>query len=156
MKNTRVFLSKNKLNEETGVPELKFNVKDIEKEAKFLRYQYNLDDPNDSYYAALEFFDSDDWYEFRNLIRNALEELDKLFDTRDVLHNPGFERTCKLTTKELINIWNGFADLAFRLYQESLESDDRDAYRVATSALDTDGWAIVNIPHSIISKMVEL
>ena len=138
-------LKSNKLHED-----FQYDPKDIEKTADFLRYQYNLDDYNDSYYAAIEFFGSDDWYELRKAIRYAIEELDEAFEQLSDYNNKE-ARDYRLRTSKLINIWNQFAAIAQEEFRNA-ESDD-DLYTLF-KAIDTDGWAISNIPHSIISKII--
>ena len=123
---------------------------DIEKTANFLKYQYNLDDYNDSYYAAVEFFSSDDWYELRRAIRYAIEELDEAFEQLSDYNNKE-AREYRLRTSKLINIWNQFAAVAKEEFRNAESDDDRYAL---FKAIDTDGWAISNIPHSIISKII--
>lgn len=151
MKNIRLFLSKNKLNEEVTTPELDYNVKDIEKEASFLKYQYNLDDPNDSYYAAVEFFNSDDWYELRRLIRDAVEELDGAFESLRTYPDRKAEIDYRSRAMSLVNTWNELASIAKKEIRNAESDDDR---YTLFRAIDTDGWAISNIPHSVISKII--
>ena len=147
MKNTRVLLGKHKLNED--VPS-SVSPEYIEKTANFLKYQYNLDNYNDSYYAAVEFFNSDDWYELRRAIRYAIEELDEAFEQLSDYNNKE-AREYRLKTSKLINIWNQFAAIAKEEFRNAESDDDR---YVLFKAIDTDGWAISNIPHSIISKII--
>ena len=147
IKNTRVLLGKHKLNEDipsSVSPEV------IEKTANFLKYQYNLDDYNDSYYAAVEFFSSDDWYELRKAIRYGIEELDEAFEQLSDYNNRE-AREYRLKTSKLINIWNQFAAIAKEEFRNAESDDDR---YTLFKAIDTDGWAISNIPHSIISKII--
>ena len=147
MKNTRVLLGKHKLNEDISSS---VSSEDIEKTANFLKYQYNLDDYNDSYYAAVEFFSSDDWYELRKAIRYGIEELDEAFEQLSDYNNRE-AREYRLKTSKLINIWNQFAAIAKEEFRNA--ESDGDRYTLF-KAIDTDGWAISNIPHSIISKII--
>lgn len=145
MENKRLFLSKNKLNEETS---FSVNPEYIEKTANLLRRHHNLDNYN--YYTAVEFFFSDDWYELRRAIRYALEELDEALEQLPDYNNKE-AREYRLKISKIINIWNQFAAIAKEEFRNAENDDDR---YTLFKAIDTDGWAISNIPHSLASKII--
>lgn len=125
----------------------------IERTAEQLMNFYKLDSAD--YSAARDFFDDDAWYELRNEIHDALEELDDCFDSLQTYPDKGAERDYKLKATRLIGIWNTFANIAKKNYENGFATDDGYNY-IFWRALNTDGWAISHIPLSIISSMVTM
>ena len=155
MKNKREFLSKLKITEDYEDADLAA----VEKCYHSLnKYYYDLFDAagydfNKDFEAGKEFFSSDDWKEFKELVRKSLEALDETFEKLSD-YKSREARIHKGEAISIINMWNHFADLAYSGYRTSLDLDDDEAYSIMSKALDTDGWAISNIPK--VSEMITL